>query len=151
MPSRPQATGVEERASAARGALGEGGVEWERTGSSDISSTTRRVLSVDSLPSDHAAMLAVLGEWRSTLGIDAEIHLVERTRPDVEHVVVSAIRSRLPVGAAPFERDVVAAVREVGWTIVAIDRFDEKRDGIRQRWVELRATDVVAQVERESA
>lgn len=141
---------VEVRAATARAALELDSIEWSESSPSTITATTTQVLSIDALPLEQAAMVSVFEEWRSLLGIDAEVHLIERSRLDPPRDVVSIIRSRLGVGAALYERDVVAAVRSVGWTIMAIDRIDLDQNGERQRWVDLRATDVVGQVHRDS-
>ncbi len=143
-------TEVDVRAAAARAALGADSIEWTDSGTSTITATTAEVLSIDALPLEQSAIVSVFEEWRALLGIDAEVHLIERSRLDPPSDVVSVIRSRLGVGAASYERDVVAAVRSVGWTIMAIDRIDLDQKGERQRWVDLRATDVVGQVHRDS-
>jgi hypothetical protein len=141
---------VEVRAATARDALGSDSIEWRGSNTSTITATTAEVLSVDALPLEQSGMVSVFEAWRALLGVDAEVHLIERSRLDSSSDVVSVIRSRLGVGAASYERDVVAAVRSVGWTIMAIDRIDLDQNGERQRWVDLRATDVVGQVHRDS-
>lgn len=138
------------RGALARAELGAGSIEWSGSEAATIGSDTTDVLSVNSLPIEQSALLVVLHQWRRSLGTDAHIHLIERTRLDVSSAWIPTIRSRLGFGVEQFPRDVVAAVRRVGWTITAIDRLDVELDGERQRWVDLRATDVVGQVERET-
>ncbi|MDW3177123.1 MAG: hypothetical protein R8J94_07045 [Acidimicrobiia bacterium] len=140
---------IARRGSLARAELGAGSIEWSGPKATTIGSDTTDVLSVNSLPIEQSALLEVLQQWRRSLGTDAQIHLIERTRLERSSTWISTIRSRLGLGVEQFERDVVAAIRQVGWTITAIDRIDVELDGERQRWVDLRATDVVGQVERE--
>ncbi len=139
------------RVATARSALGPDAVEWRGSSGPTITATTAEVLCIDALPAEHAAMVSVFEQWRDVLDLDAQVHLIERTRLTPSGNVVTAIRSRLGLGCSPlFERDVVAAVRGVGWTIMAIDRIDVDENGERQRWVELRASDVVGQVRRDA-
>jgi len=142
---------VTDRADAARRRQTPGAVEWNQDGSALIESTTPQVLAVGQLPVRIDRLRDVLSQWRTILGADAELHLIERTRPDASQSAFDSVRSLIPGADPRFERDVVALVREFGWTVVAIERFDVEIDGQTQRWVDLRATDVVAQVRRESS
>lgn len=143
---------VHARAEAARRRPAAGDViEYDGDNAHAVTATTCRVIAVGVLPDGQRALVDLLAGWREALDIDAELHLIDRTRPDVDDSVVSALRSRLPGGAVAYERDVVAAVREAGLTIVAIDRFDVRVDGELQRWVDLRASDVLAQAHRDSS
>lgn len=141
---------VKARAERARAARGADSIEWDGSNSSAITATTAEIFCVDALPAEQDAMVACLREWREQLGIDAHVHVIERSRLDQSSDIVSAVRSKVGFGGSSYERDVVAAVRSVGWTIIAIDRIDVDHDGEAQRWVDLRATDVIGQARRDT-
>lgn len=141
---------VQARAARARAARGPDSIEWDGSNSSAITATTAEILCVDSLPAEQNAMVACLREWREQLGVDAHVRLIERSRLDQSDDIVSAVRRKLGFGGGSYERDVVAAVRSVDWTIIAIDRIDVDHDGDEQRWVDLRATDVIGQARRDT-
>lgn len=141
---------VHNRAVAARCRSASGDVvEYDGGNAAAITASTGRVIAVGVLPEDQRELVELFADWRGVLDIDAELHLIDRTRPDVDPSMVSVLRARLPRGPVAYERDVVAAVREAGLTIVAIDRFDVRVGDEVQRWVDLRATDVLAQARRD--
>lgn len=141
---------LRERADAARAALGREGIEWTSSATPGLPATTSTVLSVASLPSTQRELVALFRSWTEQLDIEGEIHLIEQTRDQKRNPVLSALRTRRrnPVTS---DRDVVAAIRAVGWTVTAIDRIDVEHQGTPQRWVELRASDVAAQARRTSS
>ena len=137
---------LERRVAKARSELAADAVEWTRDGDEGLSATTSAVLCVDSLPDGDAEVMAVLERWKRVLPLDAELRLIERTRRES-----AGLGSLLPTRHHPYRRDLVAAIRAVGWVITAIDRLDVTVDGSKQRWVDLHATDLREQVARELA
>ncbi|MBT8240708.1 MAG: hypothetical protein KJN63_05730 [Acidimicrobiia bacterium] len=106
-----------------------------------VDDDARRVLLVNALGEDPVAARRSLRELRDRLAVDAEVRVLG------PEFVGESPQGRWKLGRPTDRTAVVHVLRDVGWTVVAIERFDVGgHDGF---WVDLTAREVVPRVHRD--